>query len=228
MTKLNSEQIKHIDSYLEFNGVEFEDIRLELVDHFVCGIEEQSFAKHDSFGKRLDLYLQSLPKNFIANYVRRSRRNLNKFWIKTLLSNIKVSNVIICYALSALVYFSVERLTTHYDIIFPKSMISIIFACVFPIILLYYTNRKLKNLNPNKYLILSTYVSFTYVKLLALYVLIYLILLTVIKVQIFAPFVTIGIITVFTLFLYITIIDLPSKMTSTLDNKYKFLNLKLS
>ena len=46
--KLSKEQIQYIDEYLNRSGVQFWDVRLELLDHFSTGIEEKMTNENKS------------------------------------------------------------------------------------------------------------------------------------------------------------------------------------
>ncbi|CAM1345447.1 hypothetical protein [Tenacibaculum amylolyticum] len=114
MKQLNSNQIKHIDNFLEAIGVDFVDIRLEMIDHIASEIEEK-VSDFDHFFQDQKLqspylkYLLSKQKSFNELYNKQLR---TKFWtnfliiLKQLLEQvIDIKNILILTAFILPVYF---------------------------------------------------------------------------------------------------------------------------
>lgn len=80
--KLNKEQITTIDTYLKENGVEYWDIRLEMIDHLASKLEKQEqailtknllikeFGSSISLEKTLDIKRKMVNKKFRKLYLK--------------------------------------------------------------------------------------------------------------------------------------------------------------
>ncbi|AUC16801.1 hypothetical protein BTO06_17355 [Tenacibaculum sp. SZ-18] len=90
--ELNKEQIKKIDSFLEAIGVEYIDIRFEMVDHIASEIEDNvkdinAFFKDDGFQTSFLKYMLSRKKEFEIKYKSQVKK-LNWFYTKNLCKGI--------------------------------------------------------------------------------------------------------------------------------------------
>jgi hypothetical protein len=88
--KLNAEQIKFIDTYLENSDVNFADIRMEMVDHVASSIENEmkngdSRAFYDIFKGYMVVNKASLL-NDNQKFIRATDKKLLKLVFKTMLS----------------------------------------------------------------------------------------------------------------------------------------------
>ncbi|MFY7671828.1 hypothetical protein ACOSP6_12145 [Tenacibaculum sp. MEBiC06402] len=86
--ELNKEQIKKIDSFLEAIGVEYIDIRFEMVDHIATEIEEKindvdSFFKEDGFQTPFLKYMLSKQQSLMTKYDSQIKK-LNWYYFKDL------------------------------------------------------------------------------------------------------------------------------------------------
>lgn len=90
--ELNKEQIKKIDSFLEAIGVEYIDIRYEMVDHIASEIEDNvedidSFFKDNGFQTTFIKFMLSRKKEFETKYKNQVKK-LNWFYTKNLCKGI--------------------------------------------------------------------------------------------------------------------------------------------
>lgn len=90
--ELNKEQIKKIDSFLEAIGIEYIDIRFEMVDHIASEIEDNvedidSFFKEDGFQTHFIKFMLSKKESLLQKY-RAQEKNLNLFFIKSFCKSI--------------------------------------------------------------------------------------------------------------------------------------------
>lgn len=67
--KLTKKQIQHIDGYLERSGVKYWDIRMELLDHFVTGIEQKMTTEALEFEEALNEVTISFGNTVKKGYV---------------------------------------------------------------------------------------------------------------------------------------------------------------
>lgn len=67
--KLTQEQIKYIDSYLKKSGVQFWDVRLELLDHIATGVEEKMTYESMNFEEALEAISISFGNEVRQGYV---------------------------------------------------------------------------------------------------------------------------------------------------------------
>ncbi|WP_299105461.1 hypothetical protein [uncultured Tenacibaculum sp.] len=83
--ELSKEQIKRIDSFLEEIGVEYVDIRLEMVDHIATEIEENVndvdvFFEYKGFQTPFVKFMLSKKAQFLKSYRKQVKRS---FWSNT-------------------------------------------------------------------------------------------------------------------------------------------------
>jgi len=88
--KLNAEEIKFIDTYLENSDVNFADIRMEMVDHVASAIESEmkagdARAFYDIFKDYMVVNKATLLKNN-KQFIRATDKKLLKLVFKTMLS----------------------------------------------------------------------------------------------------------------------------------------------
>lgn len=67
--KLTKEQVQYIDEYLNRSGVQFWDVRLELLDHFSTGIEEKMTNDEMSFEEALEAISISFGNEVRQGYI---------------------------------------------------------------------------------------------------------------------------------------------------------------
>ncbi|MCH2034183.1 MAG: hypothetical protein MK202_11800 [Tenacibaculum sp.] len=112
--ELNKEQIKKIDSFLEAIGVEYIDIRFEIVDHIASEIEDNvedidSFFKEDGFQTPFLKYMLSRKKEFETKYKNQVKK-LNWFYTKNLCKGILnlISKPKILLPISILIFLCIQ------------------------------------------------------------------------------------------------------------------------
>lgn len=67
--KLTQEQIQYIDDYLRKSGVQFWDVRLEILDHVATGVEEKMTNNSMSFEEALEAITISFGNEIRQGYV---------------------------------------------------------------------------------------------------------------------------------------------------------------
>ncbi|AXT57366.1 hypothetical protein D1815_17040 [Aquimarina sp. AD1] len=92
MSKLTKEQIKFIEEYLISNKVKYWDIRIELLDHIICEVEQRlqhniSFETameqiHKSFGNKVSFYAWDIGVNKSGKSIYEDSRGYKKLLIE--------------------------------------------------------------------------------------------------------------------------------------------------
>lgn len=90
--ELTNEQIKQINDFLEGIGVEFLDIRFEMIDHIASEIEEKvedktSFFENKRFQTPFVKYMLSKKDEFVKTY-RKQEKKLTWFCLKTIFNDV--------------------------------------------------------------------------------------------------------------------------------------------
>lgn len=78
--KLTAEQIKKIEETLVLNGIQYEDIKLELTDHIASEIEEVLEANRLSFQENLKIVFEKWSEQFRPSYSFWINSNSNLLW----------------------------------------------------------------------------------------------------------------------------------------------------
>lgn len=65
--KLKKEDILFIDGYLKKEGINYTDVRYEMVDHIACSVEEKMEAQQSGFQYAFRAYMASNRKEIMAN-----------------------------------------------------------------------------------------------------------------------------------------------------------------
>lgn len=147
--ELTKEQIQRIDSFLEGIGIEFLDIRFEMVDHIAAEIEEKvtnipAFFENRKMQTPFLKYMLSRKKEFIKNYEKQEKK---KFWstfglifrdIKLFFT--KVNNVLFLLLFSGII-FLFAHFQLKYTLFF--LLASTFSLGVFSSVYLYYKFKKL-------------------------------------------------------------------------------------
>lgn len=133
--QLTKEQIQKLNNFLEGIGIEFLDIRLEMLDHIATEIEQKvtdksAFFKPNGFQTPFLKYMLSRKTELIKTYNKQEKR-LTWFYTKTVLGDVfarlfKKENVLLFSLLSFFIlYFGQNYLKTI--IIFTFVLVMIIF-----------------------------------------------------------------------------------------------------
>lgn len=104
---LTEEQIKYIDNYLQFLGVKFIDVRLELIDHLASEFENSS--EHDVLYEFL-----RTKGNFVRNFQKRWHNAKHWGFQKALLKRVARFFIIPSYILVLLFALVGMYTATHY------------------------------------------------------------------------------------------------------------------
>ncbi|WP_298418061.1 hypothetical protein [uncultured Kordia sp.] len=67
--KLTQEEIRYIDEYLQQSGVQFWDVRLEILDHVATGVEEKMTHESMSFEEALEAITISFGNEIRQGYI---------------------------------------------------------------------------------------------------------------------------------------------------------------
>lgn len=107
--ELTNEQIKRINDFLEGIGVEFLDIRFEMIDHIASEIEEKiedktSFFENRRFQTPFIKYMLSRKSEFVKIYQKQEKK-LTWFYLKTIFKDVskrflKLQNLVLFSLLS--------------------------------------------------------------------------------------------------------------------------------
>ena len=86
--ELTREQIQKINTFLEGIGIEYIDIRVEMIDHIASDIENNiedidSFFEHDGFNTSFLRYMLSKKKSLLKKYNKQLKK-LNWYYFKNL------------------------------------------------------------------------------------------------------------------------------------------------
>ncbi|KPM30980.1 Hypothetical protein I595_2959 [Croceitalea dokdonensis DOKDO 023] len=73
--KLSANQIKHIDTYLQNSGIEYIDVRMELVDHVALAVLDKMEQQRLSFYDAFKWYMVEHKKDMVKNYDRFRKKN---------------------------------------------------------------------------------------------------------------------------------------------------------
>jgi len=77
MASLSNKEIEHISTNLQAQGITFEPLRQELLDHLICDIEMQ-MNEGKSFEEAWRFIMQNIPKNHFNNIQQETMELLNK------------------------------------------------------------------------------------------------------------------------------------------------------
>ena len=83
MKKLTKQDVQFIDTYLKNSGVEFIDVRLELLDHIASALEAQLNADENlTFYEAFKNYMVIHKKVMLDDYEKKNANNLNELIIR--------------------------------------------------------------------------------------------------------------------------------------------------
>ena len=159
--ELTKEQIQKIDSFLQGIGVEYLDIRLEMVDHIATEIEEKvndidAFFENNRFETPFIKYMLSRKSTFYKNYKRQIKKsywaNTKKVSLDILKEAIKPVNLILISFLFTTIFF-LEKL----EIKLITRILSLVFFVSYMYISILFKNFKKKLGNVG---VIDTYTSF--------------------------------------------------------------------
>lgn len=113
--ELSKEQIKRIDTFLEGMGVEYIDIRLEMVDHIATEIEEKvndvdEFFENKKFQTHFVKYMLSQRSRLFKNYNKQVEKsfwaNIKKILIYVVKEGINPINALLVSLVMGVVFFA--------------------------------------------------------------------------------------------------------------------------
>lgn len=132
--ELNKEQIEHIDCVLEKKGIQYWDLRIEMIDHIVSDIENH--ATSDNFKKEFENALIRVKwnksllsenkvgwKNVNKRYRNLFKKELLNFFLSTRKSFLVIAFYIIYYTLSKNLTFAIFSKISYIIFILPMFIV---------------------------------------------------------------------------------------------------------
>ncbi|SHI66432.1 hypothetical protein SAMN04488096_103234 [Mesonia phycicola] len=137
--QLTKEEIQFIDTYLKKSGVEFIDVRIEMIDHVASEIENRLEENStSSFYDEFKLYMIQHKKSLLKN-INKYRFTLCSKILKQFIKNLFENTVLICFTLliikglvlNSIIAISIEDLKLYFIFILGSS---IFLSTLFPLI----------------------------------------------------------------------------------------------
>lgn len=131
MKKLTQEQIQFIDNYLKNSGVEYIDVRIEMLDHVASAVEIKMVEDRQGFYETFKTYMLVNKKELIASGMK-YRWSVDKKLLKLVFKNLFNFYVLGSFAmLIALIYYSsIKDISWLYAIVIASPLAYLIIAAI--------------------------------------------------------------------------------------------------
>ncbi|MDT0294631.1 hypothetical protein ACFQ3R_04290 [Mesonia ostreae] len=131
MKKVTQEQIQFIDNYLKNSGVEYIDVRLEMLDHVASAVEIKMEEDQQNFYDTFKAYMWVHKKELIASGMQ-YRWSIDKKLLKLVFKNLFNLYVLGSFAmLIAFIYYSsIKDISWLYAIVMASPLVYLIIAAI--------------------------------------------------------------------------------------------------